>query len=303
MRRVLHVTTEAGGERLDKFLTDRCEDLSRSRLQRLITDGWVTVNGSTAKRAARVVEGQVVALEVPKPVPASLSPQHIPLGVVYQDRDILVVDKPAGLAVHPGPGHPDRTLVNAVLALCPDLQGIGGTIRPGIVHRLDKDTSGLLVIAKSDQAQARLADQLKERGFKKLYLALVHRHLSLDEAMVDAPIGRDSRNRKRMAVVDGGREAVTRYRVVRRYTGYTLVEAQPITGRTHQIRVHFASMRHPLAGDRTYGKPHPALDRHFLHAKVLGLHHPSTGHYVEFTSVLPGDLRSFLADLETEAAS
>ena len=302
MRRVLQVPAEADGERLDKFLTYRCEGLSRSRLQRLITGGWVTVNGSPAKRAARLLAGQVVTLEMPEPVPAHLSPQDIPLGVVYQDRDILVVDKPAGLVVHPGPGHPDRTLVNAVLALCPDLQGIGGTIRPGIVHRLDKDTSGLLVIAKSDQAHARLADQLKERAFNKLYLALVHGHLSPGEAMIDAPIGRDSRNRKRMAVVDGGREAATRYKTVKRYVGYTLAEAQPVTGRTHQIRVHFASMGHPIAGDSTYGKPHSALDRHFLHANRLGLRHPSTGRYVEFESELAGDLRSFLTGLETEAA-
>ena len=283
---------------MDRFLADRCPDLSRSRLQRLIAEGNVTLDNAPAKSASRLEVGQLVTVTVPDPLPSHLVPQDIPLNVVYQDGDILVVDKPAGLTVHPAPGHRDRTLVNAVLALCPDLQGIGGTVRPGIVHRLDKDTSGLLVVAKNDQAHVYLANQLIKRGFTKIYLALVHGRLSPEEAVIEAPLGRDPRNRKRMAVVTGGREAETRYRVLRHYDVYTLVEAKPSTGRTHQIRVHFASLGHPLAGDRTYGRPDALLDRHFLHAQVLGFRLPSTREYIEFTSELPAELQTFLDTLE-----
>ena len=298
MNRTLTFTAQARGLRLDRFLADRCPDLSRSRLQRLIAEGYVTLDSAPAKPASRLEAGQIVTVTIPEPTPSHLLPQDIPLNVVYQDRDILVVDKPAGLTVHPAPGHPDRTLVNAVLALCPDLEGIGGTVRPGIVHRLDKDTSGLLVVAKNERAHAHLADQLKKRGFTKVYLALVQGRLSPAEAVVEAPLGRDPRNRKRMAVVSNGREAATRYRVVKYYKGYSLVEVRPSTGRTHQIRVHFASLGHPLAGDSTYGRRDARLDRHFLHARLLGFRLPSTGEYVEFTSEPPSELRQFLDSLE-----
>ena len=299
MSRVLTFTTETGGERLDKFLADRCPELSRSRLQRLIADGLVTVDRLEAKSSSRLSAGQRVKVTTPDQVKWDLVPQDIPLNVVYQDQDILVIDKPAGLTVHPSPGHRDQTLVNAVLALCPELQRIGGTIRPGIVHRLDKDTSGLLVMAKNEMSHAQLTAQLKDPGFTKVYLALVDRHLPHEEAVIEAPVGRDPGNRKRMAVVTHGRKATTRYRVVRYYKEHTLVEARPVTGRTHQIRVHFASLRHPLAGDRIYGKRHPLLNRHFLHAKVLGFRLPSTERYVEFTSELPVELRAFLDALES----
>ena len=297
MSRTLAFTAEGGGQRLDKFLAEQCPDLSRARLQRLIAEGQVTLDGAPVKPSSRLQGGQLVSVTIPDPVESHLAPQDIPMDVVFQDSDIIVIDKPAGLTVHPGPGHPDETLVNALLALCPDLQGIGGTVRPGIVHRLDKDTSGLLVVAKSENAQAKLAQQLKEHGFTKAYLALVHGRPSREEAVIEAPIGRDPRNRKRMAVVSKGREAATRYRVVSLYKGYTLIEARPTTGRTHQIRVHFASLGHPLAGDATYGKRHPLLGRHFLHARVLGFRHPSTGEYIEFTSELPDELRAFLDGL------
>lgn len=243
--------------------------------------------------------GQLICLTVPDAIQSHMEPQDIPLTVVYQDSDILVIDKPAGLTVHPAPGHPDQTLVNAVLALCPDLQGIGGTVRPGIVHRLDKDTSGLLVVAKNEKAHAKLTSQLKERSFTKLYVALAHGKVSPAEAVIEAAIGRDPGNRKRMAVVSNGREATTRYKVLMYYKGYSLIEVKLITGRTHQIRVHFASLAHPLAGDGIYGKPHPSLSRHFLHASVLGFQHPSTGEYVEFSSELPDELAAFLDTLET----
>ena len=303
MIRTLSVEVEAGTERLDRFLTDLCPDLSRSRLHRLIVEGHVTLDGKPARPASRPRPGQLVTVTIPGPVDARVVAQDIRLEVVFQDRDILVVDKPAGLAVHPGPGHRDRTLANAVLALCPGLEGAGDALRPGIVHRLDKDTSGLLVVAKNEEAHANLVEQHKARGFTKVYLALVHGRLSPAEAIIEAPIGRDPGNRKRMAVVLGGRDAVTRYRVAKYYEGFTLAEARPATGRTHQIRVHFASLGHPPVGDGTYGRRHPVLGRHFLHAQVLGFRHPSTGQYVEFTSELPVELRAFLDTLEPSARS
>lgn len=298
MSRTLEFTVDAGGDRLDRFLAARCPAISRSRLQHLIEQGLVTLDGSIARASARVQAGQRIVVEMPAPLQGQLVAQEIPLKVVYQDQDILVVDKPAGLTVHPGPGHPDRTLANAILSLCPDLQGIGGTIRPGIVHRLDKDTSGLMVVAKNDQAQAALSAQIKARRFTKGYLALAHGRVSPPEAVIEAPIGRDPGNRQRMAVVPHGREAVTRYRVLRYYRDYTFLEVRPVTGRTHQVRVHFASLGHPLAGDGTYGKPDPRLQRHFLHAHLLGFTLPSTGEYRKFRSELPSELAAFLAGLE-----
>ncbi len=291
-------TADSSGERLDIFLSKQCPDLSRSRLQHLIADGCVTLDGAIAKPSSRLREGQLIGLTIPDVAQSHMEPQDIPLTVVYQDSDLLVIDKQAGLTVHPAPGHPDQTLVNAVLALCPDLQGIGGTVRPGIVHRLDKDTSGLLVVAKNEKAHAKLTAQIKERSFTKLYVALAHGKVSPAEAVIEAAIGRDPGNRKRMAIVSNGREATTRYKVLKYYKGYSLIEVKLITGRTHQIRVHFASLAHPLAGDGVYGKPHPLLDPHFLHASVLGFQHPSTDEYVEFSSELPDELTAFLETLE-----
>ena len=298
MSRQLTFTVDDGDDRLDRFLARRCTDLSRSRLQRLIADGHVTVDRTAARPASRLRPGQVVAVTVPETIEERPTPQQLPLEIVYQDDDILVVDKRAGMTVHPAPGHPDGTLVNAVLALVPGLAGTGSTSRPGIVHRLDKDTSGLLVVAKTERVRARLARQLKERGFTKRYLVLVHGRVSRAEAVIEADIARDPRNRKRMAVVVNGRRASTRYRVLTRYRRYSLLDVAPSTGRTHQIRVHFASLGHPLAGDATYGKRHPALGRQFLHACALGFHHPSTGEYVEFTSELPQELVAFLETLK-----
>jgi 23S rRNA pseudouridine1911/1915/1917 synthase len=219
---------------------------------------------------------------------------------VYQDDELLVLDKPAGLTVHPAPGHPSGTLVNALLAICPDLRGIGDRVRPGIVHRLDKDTSGLMVVAKSHRAHLSLSRQIKERKVKKGYLALVSGELKPREGVIDAPIARNPRDRKRMAVVAGGREARTRYKVLRSNGEYSLVEAFPETGRTHQVRVHFASLGHPLVGDHVYGKRSAFLGRQFLHAHLLGFSHPDTGEWREFTSPLPPDLQLALDMVELD---
>lgn len=297
MSRTFSFIVDAGGQRLDKYLDEHCPDFSRSRLQRLISDGDVTVDERVAKSSLRVSVGQRIVVTVPDPIESHLEPQDIPLEVVHQNDDLLIINKPAGLTVHPAPGHPDGTLVNAVLALCPDLPGIGGTIRPGIVHRLDKDTSGLIVVAKNEIAHNKLATQLKNREFEKKYLALVQGKVMPSKAVIEASIGRDPSNRKRMALVSNGRHATTRYQVLDYYKGRTLVEAKLETGRTHQIRVHFASIGHPIVGDETYGRPGPALGRQFLHAHLLGFRLPSTDEYVEFKSDLPAELQEYLASV------
>ena len=238
---------------------------------RLIDDGHVTVDGRPAKASTRLVAGQTVTLDLPPPSPAELRPWDVPLTVVFEDDDLIVIDKPAGMTVHPAPGNEDRTLANAVLAHAPDIEGIGGEKRPGIVHRLDKDTSGLIVVAKNERAHARLSEQFKSREVSKVYLALVAGHPSPPEADIDAPIGRHPHDRQRMAVVSTGRPAITRYRVVTSYSRSSLVEARPRTGRTHQIRVHLSSVGHPVVGDTTYGRPAEGLSRQFLHASPVGL--------------------------------
>lgn len=285
---------EEAGERLDTFLAQRCPDLSRSRIQSLTAEGFVAVDGAPSKPALRLRQGQTVSLVVPAPEPSALVPQAMDLAVVYEDPDLLVIDKPAGLVTHPAPGHPDHTLANAVLAHCPDLEGVGGEVRPGLVHRLDRDTSGLIVVAKNDAAQAGLSAQFKHRTVSKAYLAAVTGHPEPERATIDAPIGRHPTSRTRMAIVSTGRDAVTDYDVLRRLRGYSLLEARPSTGRTHQIRVHLASIGHPVAGDITYGKPAPGLDRHFLHAHHLAFDHPRTAKRLELESPLPEDLRTWL---------
>ena len=298
MVETLTFTAAESAGRLDRFLSERCPHLTRSRLRQLISLGNVTLDGATTKPASRIRAGQTVVLRVPDAEASDPIPQQIALDIVYEDSDLIVVNKPAGMTVHPAPGHRDGTLVNAVLARYPDLQRISETVRPGVVHRLDKDTSGLMVVARNERARAMLADQLKRRQFTKRYLALVHGCPDPAEAVVDAPIGRHPKNRKKMAVVAGGREASTRYVVVERYPKHSLVEATPVTGRTHQIRVHLASIGHPLVGDRLYGRAEAALSRHFLHARVLGFRLPSSDEYAEFASELPPDLAGFLAGVE-----
>lgn len=289
----------ADGHRLDRYTQLRCVDLSRSRCTQLIRGGWITINGEAAKPATAVHTGDAVDVVIPAAIPSELTPQDIPLAIVYQDEEMLVIDKPAGLTVHPAPGHPDGTLVNALLHLVPDLPGIGGTQRPGIVHRLDKDTSGLMMVAKTERALVGLMRQLKERVVRKTYLALVTGNVEKDEGEINAPIGRNPHNRKKMAVVRGGRDALTRYVVRQRWTvrgeHYTLVEASPHTGRTHQIRVHMAHIGHPLVGDMLYGKRSPLVERHFLHAARLGFYlPPGEQEWREFQAPLPPDLHAAL---------
>ena len=277
--------------RLDQFLALHCPDLSRSRLGRLVREGHVTVNGAAAKPAQALYPGDQVVLRPPAPTPSPLTPEPIPLRVIHEDRDILVVDKPPGMPVHPSPGHPSHTLVNALLAHCTDLSGVGGELRPGIVHRLDKDTSGLMVVAKNDAAHWAVARQLQDRHVEKTYLALVWGLPQPTEGRIDAPIARDPGNRKRMAVVGGGRDSLTLYQVKRRLGEVTLAEARPRTGRTHQIRVHLAFIGHPVVGDPVYSRRKTDLvARQFLHSHRLRLRLPSTDQEVEFTAPLPPDL-------------
>lgn len=288
--KVFDLRALAGTERLDLFLAGQNLGLTRSQLRRLINDGHVLLNGQAAKGSHRVRLGDQVSLTVPPPRPTKVVPQWMPLTMVFEDDDLVVIDKPAGLSVHPGPGHPDHTLVNALLALCPGIQGIGGEIRPGIVHRLDKDTSGLMMVAKTHATHLNLSAQIKDRQVTKGYLALVSGVMKRESGLIDAPVARDPRNRKRMAVVVGGREARTRYRVVEAMDGWSLLELYLETGRTHQIRVHLTHLGHPLYGDGVYGRANKSLDRHFLHAHHLGFRHPSTGEEIEFRSALPAEL-------------
>jgi len=300
MNKKLEFTVNSPGSRLDRYIAEHCQ-ISRAYAQQLIGEGQITVNGNRSKASHRLAVGDRVVAIIPPPSPISLAPEDIPLKVVYEDSDLIVVDKPAGLLVHPAAGQSTGTLVNALLARCPDLQGIDGSVRPGIVHRLDKNTSGLMVVAKNDAAQMSLSRQIKQRSITKGYLALVAGRLSPERGAIEAPVGRHPKDRKRMAVVSGGREARTQYRVIKYLNGYTLLEAMPETGRTHQIRVHFSAIGHPVLGDPVYGKKSPLLGRQFLHAHRLGFRLPSTGEFVEFRAELPPDLEQVLAHLTTEA--
>ena len=285
------------GLRLDKFVGENCPELSRTHAQKLIADGCVTVNDRTVKASLKLESGEPVKIVIPPEPPSPLAAEDIPLRIVYEDDDLIVVDKPAGLTVHPAPGHPGHTLVNAVLGHLPLLAEDGDTLRPGIVHRLDKDTSGLLVVAKNRVAQANLSDQFKSRNVHKTYLALVKGKLTPESGSIEADIGRDPRHRQRMAVVSRGREARTRYHVIRYVGNYSLLEITLETGRTHQIRVHLAAIGFPVVGDDTYGVTSPCLSRQFLHAGKLGFHLPSTGEYLEFESPLPADLEKALREI------
>lgn len=291
----LRLAVDKANLRLDRYICQSRQELSRSYIQKLIDEGYVTVNGQVAKPSLKPKVGDTIVISLPPPSPSpTLIPQSIPLTLVYEDADLLVVDKPAGITVYPAPGHPSHTLINALLAHCPQISAIDSSLRPGIVHRLDKDTSGLMIVAKNKVAQLNLSAQFSSRRVLKRYLVLVKGHPSPEEGAIEAPIGRHPRDRKRMAVVPRGREARTLYRVVRYLDGYTLVEATPQTGRTHQIRVHFSTRGYPVAGDPVYGVRLPYLGRQFIHACLLGFRLPSTGECVEFRSRLPADLEQAL---------
>ncbi len=282
--------------RLDKYLTRVLPQFSRAYLQRLIEQGYILINGRRTKASQRLGRADRITVGLLS-LPARPLAEPIPLVIVHEDEDILVIDKPAGLTVHPAPGHPSRTLVNAVLAHCPALAVSNDLVRPGIVHRLDKDTSGLIVIAKNDSARAYVASQFKSRTVTKGYLVLIKGRLSPEQGTIEAPIGRDPRSRKRMTIVEGGKEATTHYQVREHLADYTLAEVTPATGRTHQIRVHLSAIGCPVVGDQVYGVRSPHLDRQFIHAYRLGFRLPSTGQYREFASPLPGDLQQALEHL------
>ena len=283
---------EDTGTRLDSFLSRRVEGLTRSAAARLLAEGCVTCDGAVPGKSYRIAGGEELCVILPEAEEPEAVPQDIPLDVVYEDEEVIVVNKPVGMVVHPAPGHPDGTLVNALLHHCGDsLSGIGGEKRPGIVHRIDRDTSGLIIAAKNDRAHLSLAAQLQDHSLSRVYEAVAVGGLREDRGTVDAPIGRHPVDRKRMAVDrQNGREAVTHWRVLARYPGFTHVECRLETGRTHQIRVHLASIGHPLLGDVVYGskKPVPGLAGQCLHARRLRFTHPSTGQLVELECPLPG---------------
>lgn len=297
----LRPSREDTGARLDRFVADRLPDLSRSTVQQLIESGNVLVDRQRRKSKFRMTPGEVVTVEIPPPVTDEILPDPIPLSIVYEDADIIVIDKPAGMVVHPAPGHPRGTLANALVAHDPEI-AVGGTHRAGIVHRLDKDTSGLIVAAKTDRGRTALVSQWADQAVDKTYLALVEGATEENEATIDAPIGRDPKNRQRMAVVRSGRPAVTHFRVLERFADATLLEVKIETGRTHQIRVHLAFIGHPVVGDATYGNASftgaPELRRQFLHASELAFLLPD-GAPVRQRAALPPELETVLESLRT----
>lgn len=298
------LTTELCDEglRLDRFLSEELEDHSRSFLQKLIKEGLVTVDGKPVKANYRLSAGQQVSVQVREPEEVNIEPQEMPLDILYEDGDVCIVNKPKGMVVHPAAGHYRDTLVNGIMYHCQDsLSCINGSLRPGIVHRIDKDTTGALIICKNDKAHSCIAEQLKEHSITRRYRAIIIGNLSEDEGTVDAPIGRHPTQRKKMAVNrNNGKRAVTHYRVLARFRGYTYIECRLETGRTHQIRVHMASIGHPLLGDTVYGpakQAYPSLEGQTLHAMVIGFVHPTTGAYMEFEAPLPAYFAELLQKL------
>ena len=299
----LIVTSELSKVRLDKFLSENTGK-TRSFVQSMISDGLVLVNGKIEKASYSVKCGDEIEYNLPEIKVLDAKPQDIPIDVVYEDEDVLIVNKEAGMVVHPAPGNPDNTLVNAVMKHCEGkLSGINSVIRPGIVHRIDKDTSGLLVIAKNDEAHLNLSEQFKVHSITREYTAIVNGHFKENSGTVDAPIGRHGVNRKKMAVTDkNSKDAVTHFEVLEEYPKYSLIKCKLETGRTHQIRVHMAFIGHPLLGDSVYGdKNKMGIDGQMLHAGKLGFVHPKTGEYIEFESQLPENYKKVLADLRKSA--
>lgn len=292
---------ESDGKRIDAYLSEKLEDMSRVTVQRLLSNGKILVNHKMVKSSYKVQEGDKIQIEEEIPVEVSLKAQDIPLDVIYEDKDIIVVNKPKGIVVHPANGNPDGTLVNAIMAMCKgSLSGIGGEIRPGIVHRLDKDTSGIIVVAKNDKAHINLSEQIKEHRVKKTYIALVRGIVKENEATINMPIGRSEKDRKKMAVTKKGKEAITHFRVLERYDKYTLLQVNIETGRTHQIRVHLSQIGYPIVGDEVYsnGKNEWNIKGQCLHAKSLEFTHPITGEKMYLEARLPEYFENMLEDLE-----
>ena len=287
--------------RIDSFLTKKMKDTSRVTIQRLISENKILVNGKKTKVSYKVQENDEITVEEDKPKDISLKAQEIPIEIIYEDKDIIVVNKPKGMVVHPANGNPDGTLVNAIMAICKDsLSGIGGEIRPGIVHRLDKDTSGLLIVAKNDKAHINLSGQIKNHEVQKTYLALVRGIVKENEATINMPIGRSTKDRKKMAVTKNGKEAITHFKVLKRYDKYTLLEVKIETGRTHQIRVHLTQIGYPIVGDTTYsnGKNEWEIVGQCLHAKSLKFRHPITNKEMFLEAEVPDYFKKVLDDLE-----
>lgn len=293
------LVSDSTNERLDSFVSRMRPDISRSRIQRLIRENSILVNNKPAKVAGRLQPNDEVQITLPLDKSPYPIPEYMPIKILYEDDDVLVIDKPPGLSVHPSPGQPRGTLVNALLAHYPNLEDVGDKLRPGIVHRLDANTSGVLVVAKTDEAHQNISKQFKERSTRKTYVAVVLGYPNPDEGIIEAPIGRSRRNRKRMEISESGRDATTHYHTLQYYKGYTMLEIKPETGRTHQIRVHLSSIGHPVAGDLIYGGKSALLSRQFLHASRLEIKLPSSGNLAEFSSPLPSDLTDVLTELES----
>lgn len=298
-----NVLSEEAGIRLDVFLNEKIHDMSRSHIQKLIGENNIIVNNKSTRSSYKIRVGDIIKVVIPQPVKLDLIPEDIDIDILYEDEDIAVVNKPQGMVVHPAAGNYTGTLVNALLKRCSNLSSINGVIRPGIVHRIDKDTSGVLVIAKNDNSHKNLAEQIKNHSVKRIYIALVEGIIKVDSGTVNEQIGRHPVERKKMAVVTkNGRRAITHYRVLERYRENTLIEARLETGRTHQIRVHMAYIGHPLVGDPVYGykKQKYKLAGQALHAKTLGFIHPTTGEYMEFTAPLPEYFENLLNKLRSK---
>lgn len=298
----IKVTSEMAGKRLDVVLSEQCSDLTRSYINKLCKEERAALNGKTSKGNKKCKEGDVITLQVPEPTELEILPEEMNLDIVYEDQDVILINKPKGMVVHPAAGHYSGTLVNGLMAHCKDdLSGINGVLRPGIVHRIDKDTTGILIVCKNDMAHQSIAKQLYDHSITRKYHAIVYGNIKEEEGTVNAPIGRSLKDRKKMGIVMDGKHAVTHYKVLKRLKkGFTYIECQLETGRTHQIRVHMASIKHPLLGDDVYGpkKSKYTLEGQCLHAKVLGFVHPRTGEYMEFEVSLPEYFEKLLSKLD-----